>query len=199
MLGGRGGVLIHRALHRRIGGEWPRVTVYPVASVVDRVRMLQGVGEPVCHAYLLWHRVHDALGAVEVPRTLLVLPLGLCDLYLPRLRLFQDGLASSGRHHLECDDRRQLLPAHGDIHGGEHGTLAVVLAHAGVGSPHLVRYEAKHVATVAVFGHANPALLLSEHVADGRQQRSGGGAAEEWGGVCRAGDGAGHITRVGVW
>lgn len=199
MLGGRGGVLIHRALHRRIGWEWPRVAVYPMASVVDRVLMLQGVGEPVCHAYLLRHRVHDALGAVEVPRPLLVLPLGLCDLYLPRLRLFQDGLACSGCHHLERDDGRQLLPAHGDVHGSEHGTLAMVLAHARVGSPHLVWYQAKHVATVAVFSHANPALLLSQHVADGRQQRSGGGAAEERGGVSRAGDGAGHVTCVGVW
>lgn len=200
MLGGRCGVLIHRALHGRIGGQRPRLVVDP--SVADGVGVLQGVGEPVPHAHLLGDLVHHTLGAVVVAWPLLgaslilVLSLGLCDLYLPRLRLLQHSLASSWGHHLERDDGRQLLPAHGDIHRGQHWALAVVLAHAGVGAPHLVRDEAKHVAAVAVLGHAHPALLLSQHVADGRQHRSGGRAAQEGRGVCRGGDGAGHIACV---
>lgn len=198
MLGGRCGVLIHGALHGRIGGQRPRLAVDPS----DGVGVLQGVGQPVPHVHLLGHLVHHTLGAVDVARPLLgaslilVLPLGLCDLYLPRLRLLQHGLASSWRHHLERDDGRQLLPAHGDVHGREHLALAVVLAHAGVRSPHLVRDEAEHVATVAVLGHAHPALLLPQHVADWRQHRSGGRAAQEGRGVGGGGDGAGHVACV---
>lgn len=206
MLGGGCGVLINRALHGRIGGQRPRLALEPtVASVADGVGVLQGVGEPVRHAHLLWHLVHHTRGAVEVARPLLgvtlilVLPLGLCDLYLPRLRLLQDGLASSRGHHLECDNGRQLLSAHGDIHGRQHRGLAVVLAHARVRSPHLVRHEAEHVAAVAVLWHAHPALLLSQHVADRGQHWSRGWAAQEGRGVCCGGDGCGHVACVRVW
>lgn len=206
MLGGGCGVLIHRALHGRIGGQRPRLALDPtVASVADGVGVLQGVGEPVRHAHLLGNLVHYTLGAMEVAWPLLgvtlilVLPLGLCDLYLPRLWLLQYGLASSRGHHLERDNGRQLLSAHGDIHGGQHRALAVVLAHAGVRSPHLVRYKAEHVAAVAVLGHAHPALLLPQHVADGGQHWSGGRAAQEGRGVCCGGDGAGHVACVWVW
>ena len=183
VLGGGRGVLIHRALHGRIGGQWSRLALDP--SVADVMWMLQVVGEPVRHAHLLRHLVHHSLAAVEVGASLnLVLPLGLCDLYLPWLRLLHHRLASSGSHHLEGDNGRQLLSAHGDIHGRQHPTLSVVLAHARVRSPHLVRYEAKHVAAVAVLGHAHPALLLPQHVADGGQHRSGCGAAQEGRRVC---------------
>lgn len=203
MLGGGSGVLIHRALHGWIGGQRPRLALNsPVASVANGVRVLHGVGEPMRHTHLLRHLVHHALGTSEVAWALLgvtltlVLPLGLCDLYLPRLRLLQHGLASPRCHHLERDDGRQLLSAHGDIHGSQHRALAVALAHARVRSSHLVRHDAEHVAAIAVFGHAHPALLLSQHVADGRQHWSGGRAAQEGRGVRSGGDGAGHVPCV---
>lgn len=201
MLGGGCGVFIHRALHGRIGGKRSRLALN--SSMTDCVRVLQGVGEPVCH--LLRQLVHHTLCAVEVAWPLLgmtltlVLPLGLCNLYLPRLWLLQHCLASSGGHHLECDNGRQLLPAHGDIHGSEHRPLAVVLTHARVRTPHLVWYKAKHMASIAVLGHAHPALLLSQHVADRGQHWSGGGAAQEGRGVCSGGDCSGHIACVRVW
>lgn len=203
VLGRRRGVFIHGALHRWIGGQLPRLALDPtVASVADSVGVLQGVGEPMRHAHLFRHLVHHTLGAVQVAWALLgvslILSLGLCDLDLPWLRLLQHGLAPSRRHHLERDDGRELLSAHGDVHGGQHRALAVVLAHARVRAPHLVRYEVKHVAAVAMLGHAHPALLLPQHVADGGQHRSGGGAAQEGRGVCCCGDSAGHIACVRV-
>lgn len=205
MLGGGCRVFIHGALHGRIGGQWPRLALdASMASVANGMGVLQGVGEPVGHTHLLRDLVHHTLGAVEVARALLgvtlilALPLGLCDLHLPRLRLLQHGLACSRGHHLERDDGRQLLSAHGDIHGSQHRALAVVLGHARVGSPHLMRNKAEHVAAVAVLGHAYPALLLSQHVADRRQHLSGGGTAQERWGICCGGDGAGNITCIGV-
>lgn len=171
MLGGGCGVFIHRALHGRIGGQRSRLAFN--SPVADSVRVLQAVGEPLRHAHLLRHLVHHTLAAVDVAWRLLgatltlVLTLGLCDLYLPLLLLLEHSLATSGSHHLEGDNGRQLLSAHGDIHGGQHRTLAVVLTHTRVRSPHLVWYETKHVAAIAVLGHAHPALLLSQHVADG--------------------------------
>lgn len=192
MLGGGCGVFIHRALHGRIGGKRSRLAID--SSVADGVRVLQVVGVPMRH--LLRHLIHHTLCAVEVTWPLLVLPLGLCNLYLPRLWRLQHGLAPSRGHHLECDNRRQLLPAHGDIHGSEHRALAVVLTHARVRTPHLARYKAKHMAGVAVLGHAHPSLLLSQHVADRGQHWYGGGAAQKGRGVCGAGDGSRHVSCV---
>lgn len=174
--------------------------------MVDSMWVLQGVGEPMTHAHLLRNLVYHTLGAVEMAWTLLgvtlslVLTLGLCDLHLSLLRLLQHGLACSSRHHLECDDGRQLLPGHGDIHGGQPNTttLAVVLGHARVGSSNLMGNKAEHGTVVAMFGHAHPGLLLSQHVADRGQHLSGGGTAQEWWGICCGGDGAGNIPCVGV-
>lgn len=157
------------------------------------------------HGHLIRDLVYHPRGAVEVPRSLLgvtlslVLTLGLRDLHLPLLRLLQHGLACSGSHHLEGDDGWQLLPGHGDVHGGQPdaATLAVVLGHAGVGSRNLMRNQAEHGA-VSVFVHAHPGLLLSQHVADRGQHLSGGGAAQQGRGVCRGGDGSGNVACVGV-
>lgn len=203
VVGRRSGVLIHRALHGWVGGQRARLALDPaVSSVADGVGVLQAVGEHVSHVDLLRHLVHHTLGAVQVARALLgvgltlVLPLGLCDLYLPHRRLLQHGLASSRGHHLECDDGWQLLSAHSDIHRSQH--LALAVAHTGVRPPHLVWYEAEHVAAVAVLRHARPALLLSQHVADRGQHRSGRRAGQERRGVRRGGDGAGYIARERV-
>jgi len=175
-----------------------------MAGMVDVMGLLQRAGERVRHAHLLRHLVNHTLAAAEVAWSLLgvalvlALPLGLRDLYLPWLRRLQHGLARSRGHHLERDDGWQLLPAHGDVHRSQHLALAVVLAHARVCSPHLLRNKAEHVAVVAPLGHTHPALLLPQHVADRGQHWSGGGAAQERWGVCCSGDGARNITCVGV-
>lgn len=204
VLGGWRGVFIHRALHGRIGGQRPRLALdVAVSSMVDGVGVLQGVRQPVRHAHLLWHRVHHTLGAMKVARPLLGValtlaePLGLGHLHLPCLRLLQHGLPSSRGHHLEGDNWRQLLSAHGDVHWSHH--LALAVAHGGMGAPHLVGDQAEHVAAVAVLGHAHPALLLSQHVADRGQDGSGGRAGQKGRRVSCGGDGAGHVSCVRVW
>lgn len=194
VLGRRCGVLIHGALHGLVGGQLARLPLHPGVSVTDGVRVLHGVGEPVSNAHLLVHLVHHALGTVEVARPLLgvALVLGLCHLHLSCLRLLQHALASSRGHHLECDDGRQLLPAHGDIHRRKHRTPTVT--HACVRSPYLVRYEAEHVVTVGVLGGAHPALLLTQHVADRWKHWPGGWAAQQGGRVCCGGDCARDVS-----
>lgn len=169
MLGRWRGVLIHRTRHGRIGGQRLRLPLHStMSSMADGVGVLHVVWEPMCHAHLLRHLIHHTLGTMEVDWSLLgvtvVLALGLCDLYLSRLRLLQHGLTSSMCHHLERDDGWQLLSAHGDIHRCQHWAPAVT--HARVRSPHLVWYEAEQLLPVGVLGHADPTLLLSQHVAD---------------------------------
>lgn len=196
MLGRWCGVLIHRALHGRVGGHLARLPLHRAVSVSHGWRLRHGVGEPVSNAHLLGHLVHHALSAVEVAWPLLGAALGLCHLYLSCLRLLQQALASSGGHHLECDDGRQLLSAHGDVHRCQHRSPTVTYAR--MRSPYLVWYETEHVVTVGVLGQAPPALLLSQHVADWWKHRPAGWAAQQRRRVCCGGHCARDVSYVRV-
>lgn len=158
--------------------------------MTDAMGMLQGVREPVGDANLLWEGVHHGRGAVDAACPLLgvtrwTLTLGQ-HLRLGHLWLLNHGLATASAavtaprcHHLKGDDGRQLLAAHGDVHGRHHGRMAV--AHCWVGAAQLVGQQAEHVAAVAVFTHAHPRLLLlllAQHVAHRGQDGPGRGAGQ---------------------
>lgn len=135
VLGRWRGIFIHGALAWLIGCHLPCLALWqPVRKhVVVTMRVRKVVRQAVLHSHI-WNGEHHTLVAVQVLTLRLILPLRL---YLPLLRLLEEALPAACRHHLEGDDGRQLLTAHGDIHRGEHA-WAVVLLHAGVACAHLV-------------------------------------------------------------